>query len=228
MSTLVTGPVNSPYRRSITPSKAGISVDSRSRFEVLMDSVARLLANPGARLSSPRTINALTDLIDRAERIVKTADPRSSLIDVWWALLEVAETPDHNQSLAARRRLVVALAEMLCSPVEMPARHRQHYWEMLKVYVQVLGRTASHEDDLARIDVRFPRWMDVLQSAVRNGRIQPVTAPPENSGRSRHSSTTGGTDGGRYFAASTFQTTNDEAQYFGNTSDHWRRHTSHR
>ena len=228
MSTLFAGPVDSPYRRSITPSKPGIGVDSRSPFEVVMDSVVKLLADPRTRLSSPRTINALSDLIARAERTVNTADPRSSLIDVWWALLVVAETPAHNPSLAARRRLVVALAEMLCSPVEMPQRQRQRYWEMLKVYLLVLERTPGYEDALARIDLRFPRWVDILHSAVRNGRIQPVTAPSENAGRSRYLSTTGGLDRERCLSASTFHATNDEAQYFGNTSDHWRRHTSHR
>lgn len=139
MSTLFAGPVDSPYRRSITPSKAGVGVDGRSPFEVVMDSGARLLADPWARLSSPRTINALSGLIARAERTVNTADLKSSLIAVWKALLVVVETPAHNPALAARRRLVVALAEMLCSPVEMPPRQRQSYWEYLKAYLAVLG-----------------------------------------------------------------------------------------
>ena len=224
MSTLFAGPIDSAYRRVITPSKAGIGVDNRSSFEVIMDSVAKLLADPRARLSSPRTINVLSGQIARAEKIVNTTDPRFSLIAVWEALLLVAETPDHNQSVAARRLLVVALAKMLCSPVEMPLRQRQRYWEYLKAYLAVLGQTPGYEEALARIDQRFARWMDVLRSAVWNGRIQPVTDPPENASHRKYLSTTEGLDRGRCLS----RATNDEAQYFGNTSDHWRRHTSHR
>ncbi|MDN3481402.1 hypothetical protein QMA10_05645 [Arthrobacter sp. APC 3897] len=62
-----------------------------------MDSVAGLLSGP--RLFTARTVNELRRHIARAEN---TADPRSSLIDVWEALLLVAEIPDHDQSLAAR------------------------------------------------------------------------------------------------------------------------------
>ncbi|MCC9175845.1 hypothetical protein [Arthrobacter sp. zg-Y179] len=91
MSTLFARPVDSLYRRSITPSKAGIGVDGRSPFEVVMDSAVRLLADR-ARLSSPRTINGLCGLIARAERTVNTADLKSSLIAVWKALLLVVES----------------------------------------------------------------------------------------------------------------------------------------
>lgn len=228
MSTLFVGPVDSAYRRSITPSKAGLGVDSRSPFEVVMDSVARLLADPRARLSSPRTINVLSDLIARAERTVNTADPRSSLIDVWCALLVVAETPDQNQSLAVRRQLVVALAKMLCSPVGMPLRQRQRYWELLKVYLAVLACAPGYEDALARIDLRFPRWMDVLNSAVWNGRIQPVTARWGDAGCNGRLDIADELDRSRCLSPNTSLAPCDEAQYFGNTSDHWRRHTSHR
>lgn len=226
MSALFASPVDSAYRRSITRSKAGAGVNGRNPFQVIMDSVVTLLANH--RLFSAHTINELSGLIARAERTVNAADPRSSLIDVWAALLVVAETPSHKQSLAARRRLVVALAEMLCSPLDIPFRQRQCYWKMLKGYLQVVGCTSGYEEALTRIDQRFFLWMDVLHAAVRNGKIQPVTAPSVIAGCTKHLSAAEGLDRGWCLSPSTSLAIYDEAQYFGNTSDHWRRHTSHR
>ena len=226
MSTLFASPIDTAYRRAITPSKAGSGTQSRSPFEVVMGSVAGLLSGP--RLFSARTINELRRHIARAEKIVNTADPRSSLIDVWEALLLVAEIPDHDQSLAARRLLVVAVAKMLCSPVDMPLRQRQRYWEILKAFLAVLGRAPGYEEALTRIDQRFPLWMDVLHAAVRNGGIQPVTGTSEYGGGHRNVGAVGGLDRARCMSPSASRATYDEAQYFGNTSDHWRRHTSHR
>ena len=113
MSTLFAGPVDSAYRRSITRSKAGTSVNSRDPFEVIMDSVATLLAS--RRLFSVRTINELNGQIVGAERTVITADLKSSLIAVWKALLGVVETPassrwperQHNRRLGPKAVLVV-------------------------------------------------------------------------------------------------------------------------
>lgn len=225
MSVLLAGTVDSAYRRSITPAKGGTGLGSRNSFEVVMDSVAALLLR--SRLSSTRTVNELSRLIARVEMTVNTADPRSSLIDVWESLLAVAETPDRDQSLAARRLLVVALAKMLSSSVEMPLRQRQLYWEMLKAYLTVLGGTPGYLEALTRIEQCFPQWMDVLHAAVRKGSIQPVTVSEQGFGNRRLSAAEG-TERVQCAAFSTSHATYDEAQYFGNTSDHWRRHTSHR
>ena len=94
MSTLFSSLADSAYRRFITPSKAGFSIDSRRPFEVVMDSVVRRLP----RLSSPRTIHVLTGLIAHAGRTGITANLKSALIAVWKALLVVVETPAYNQS----------------------------------------------------------------------------------------------------------------------------------
>ena len=94
MSTRFPSLADSAYRRFITPSKAGFSVDSRSPFEAVMDSVVRRLP----RLCSPHTIHVLTGLIAHAGRTGITANLKSALIAVWKALLVVVETPAHSQA----------------------------------------------------------------------------------------------------------------------------------
>ena len=228
MSTLFADSIDSAYRRSITRSKVGIGVGGRSPFETAMDSVAALLADRRARLFSARTINALREQIARAERTINISDPRSSVIDTWAALLTVAEATDRDQELAAQQRLVVVLAEMLCSPVQMPLSYRQCYWEILQAYVLIFGRNPGHEDALTHIDQLFPLRMDVLHAAVWRGRIQPVHSTWGNADGNKRLSATDDLDRGRCLSPSRSGDAYDEAQYFGNSSDHWKRHTSHR
>ena len=88
--------------------------------------------------------------------------------------------------------------------------------------------TPGYEEVLTRIDQRFALSMDVLRAVVCNGRIQSVTARPENASHRRHVSSPEGLDRGRCLSTSTFHATNEEFQHFGNIPDHRRGHTSHR
>ncbi|WP_146067430.1 hypothetical protein [Arthrobacter sp. SX1312] len=122
-----------------------------------MDAVAALLADPRARLSSPQAIRVLREQIRRVDGSVDGSDVRSCLTDTWKALLAVAEAGERDDELlTAGRRLVVVLAEMLRSPIQLPPRHRQFYWELLQAHLRILSRTIDHEASLQRIDRRFP------------------------------------------------------------------------
>lgn len=199
-------------------------------WEIAMDSVAALLADPGARLFSPQAIHVLRQQVHYVEGTVDALDARSSLTDTWKALLALAEVGESDgEFLIAGRRLVVVLAEMLCSPLQMPLRHRQCYWELLQGHLRMLNRTTDYEKALQRIDRRFPQWMESLNTASWCGRIRPVVAPSKFLSRNRRRSADEELNHARYRVTSAAScSVPNEAQYFGNSSDHWRMHTSHR
>ena len=207
MSTLFASPIDSAYRRAITRSRTSSGGHNGGPFDAAMDSVAALLADRRARLSSPRAVNVLRKQISLSERTVSRTDARSSLIETWVALLAVAEAAERDQKIA-QQRLVVVVAEMLCNPLKMPHNQRQCYWELLKAYLLMLGR---NEDALTLIDPRFPQWMDALHAAVLHGRIQPVTAPWGNGGCDRRLGAAAELDRGRHVSSSRSRVTYDES-----------------
>jgi hypothetical protein len=71
--------------------KPEVSVPHRRPWEIAMDTVAALLADPEARLSSPHAISVLRQQIHRVEGTVDASDVRSLLTDTWKALLALAE-----------------------------------------------------------------------------------------------------------------------------------------
>lgn len=231
--TIVLSPAAGSSHRRITPPQTPVPAaraDHRRPWETAMNSVAALLADPQARLASPRAIDVLRQQIYRAEGTVDASDVRSSLVDTWKALLALAEVGERNDELLiAGQRLVVVLAEMLCSPIQMPLRHRQCYWELLQGYLRMLSRTTDYEEALRRIDRRFPRWMDSLNTVVWCGRIRPVAAASKFPSRNvRRSADEELNYASRNAASRASFSGSNEAQYLGNAADHWRMHTSHR
>lgn len=233
MTIVLTPPTTSTASRRITNTQNhGHTVGAiRDRsWEIAMDSVAALLANPRARLFSSQAINVLRQQIHCVEGTVDALDACSSLTDTWRVLLALAEAGESDaELLIAGQRLVVVLAEMLCSPLQMPLRHRQCYWELLQGHLRMLSRTTGYEEALQRIDRRFPQWMESLNTASWCGRIRPVAAPSKFLSRNRRRITDEQLNHARYRVTSGAScSASNEAQYFGNASDHWRMHTSHR
>jgi hypothetical protein len=232
MTIVATSPVNSTNRRITTHPTSAPAGNARHRrpWEIAMDAVAALLMDPRSRLSSPQAINVLRQQIHRVEGTVDGSDVRSCLTDTWHALLVLAEAGERDDELLiAGRRLAVVLAEMLCSPIQMPLRHRQCYWELLQGHLRLLSRTTDHEVSLQRIDRRFPRWMENLNTVVWCGRTRPVAAPSRLlSSKVRRSADEELNHARRRATSSTSYSAPNEAQYLGNSADHWRMHTSHR
>lgn len=182
-----------------------------------MESVATLLAEPVLK-PSPQEIDGLRQQIRLVEGSVAPSNVLSTIPDTWKALLVFQETDVRGSDLLrARQGLVVVLAEMLCSPVQMPSRHRQ-----------LLSRASDCVRALEHIDRRFSTWMSNLNAAVRHGEIKPVALPSKLLSHSQRRSAEEELDYNRRRHTYCTTISSNEAQYFGNSLDHWRRHTSHR
>lgn len=231
--TIALTPTTSTANRKITNTQnhghTNGAIRDRS-WEIAMDSVVALLTDPRARLFSSQAINVLRQQVHCVEGIVDASDARCSLTDTWRALLALAEVGESDADLLiAGQRLVVVLAEMLCSPIQMPLRHRQCYWEILQGHLRMLNRTTGYEKALQRIDRRFPQWMESLNTASWCGKIRPVAAPSKILSRNKRRSADEELNHARYRVTSGAScSASNEAQYLGNASDHWRMHTSHR
>ena len=230
MNTRITGPTRRAFPTPSTHSYARRSgyAAEYGQFEAAMDAVASLLADPRARLFSKEAIQVLQDQISQAKGAFSATDGRSLLVDTWAALLAVAEAPSGDQEVAARQRLVLALAEMLCAPSAMRASHRQCYWKLLQACLWMVGSGPGNLEALASIDHRFPLWMRNLYTALRFGRLQPMGAYRETAACDRRRKATEQIDRSQYRPPRNPHVLADEAQYFGNSSDHWRMHTSRR
>jgi hypothetical protein len=232
MTIVLTTTASCTNLRITTHPTSGPAGGARQRrpWEAAMDAVAALLADPRARLSSPQAIRVLREQIRRVDGTVDGSDVRSCLTDSWKALLALAEAGERDDELlTAGRRLVVVLAEMLCSPIQLPQRHRQCYWELLQAHLRMLSRTTDYEASLQRIDRRFPEWMESLNTVVWCGRIRPVVAASKFPSRNvRRSADEELAYASRNVTQRASCSAPNEAQYLGNHADHWRMHTSHR
>lgn len=229
MTIVFTTTTNRAQRRITTRQDKGQtrSTHHRRPWEIAMETVAALLADPASK-PTLQEIDALRQQILLIEGSVAPSNILSTIPDTWKALLVFQETHGRGSDLLqARRGLVVVLAEMLCSPVQMPPSHRQRYWNVLQHHFQILNRASDCVRALEHIDRRFSTWMSSLNAVVRYGQVKPVTFPSRLLSHNQRRSAEEELDYNR--RPHTYCTTisSNEAQYFGNSLDHWRRHTSH-
>lgn len=230
MTIVFTTTTNSAQCRTATRERKGHARVRHGRrpWEIAMVSVAALLSDAAAKPSA-QEIDALRQQIRLVEGEVTPSDVLSTIPDSWKALLVFQETDEKSSDLLrARQRLVVVLAEMLCSPVQMPPSHRQRYWNLLQHHFQILNRASDCVRALEHIDRRFSTWMCNLNAAVRYGDIRPVTFPSKLLSSNQRRSAEVERDYNMRRQTSCTTIVSNEAQYYGNSLDHWRRHTSHR
>lgn len=231
MTIVFTTTTTSSAQRKITTRQNRGQASSKYRrrpLEIAMESVATLLVDHRSKPSQHAT-KVLRQQIRLVEGAIAPSDVLSTITDTWAALLVLYEADARGSDmLQARQRLVVVLAEMLCSPVQMPPSHRQRYWNLLQHHFRILNRGAECVRGLERVDDRFPSWIRSLNAVVQYGEIRPVAFPSALLSRKQRLSADEQLDYHSRCRVMGAAPSADEAQYFGNSVDHWRRHTSQR